>query len=189
MYPTLQLPIVRSLAGETVHVDNLELHQQNKIIPLEVLSTPIFDEFGKIVYAIAAFIDITERKQAQKLLTDYNSILEQQVAERTLELQQEIAERKQAEQALIESETRFRLLAEATFEAIAITEKGILLDSNQACAEMFSYDLSEVIGMHIMDFTAPEYREEVMQKILSGDEVQYRSMLSLLDSESVELIH
>ncbi|QSJ14241.1 HAMP domain-containing protein [Nostoc sp. UHCC 0702] len=93
LYPTAQLPIMRSLAGETVHVDNLELHQDNKIIPLEVFSTPIFDETGNIVYAIAASIDITERKQAQKLLADYNSILEQQVAERTQELQREIAER------------------------------------------------------------------------------------------------
>ncbi|MBH8566355.1 HAMP domain-containing protein [Nostoc sp. CENA67] len=93
LYATAQLPIMRSLAGETVHVDNLELHQDNKIIPLEVFSTPIFDETGKLVYAIAASIDITERKQAQKLLADYNSILEQQVAERTQELQQEIAER------------------------------------------------------------------------------------------------
>jgi PAS domain S-box-containing protein len=176
LYPTIQLPIVRSLAGETIHVDNLELHQQNKIIPLEVLSTPIFDELGKVIYAIAAFIDITERKQAQKLLTDYNSILEQQVALRTLELQQEIAERKQAEQTLLESETRFRLLAEATFEAIAITEQGILLDSNQACAEMFGYEFSEVIGMRVMDFTAPECREQVMQKILSGDEGLYETV-------------
>lgn len=49
-------------------------------------------------------------------------LLEQQAAELTLELEREIAQRKQAEQALLESETRFRLLAEATFEAIAITE-------------------------------------------------------------------
>jgi PAS domain S-box-containing protein len=176
LYPSTQLPVVRSLAGETVHVDNLELHQQNKIIPLEVLSTPIFDEFGKVIYVIAAFIDITERKQAQKLTLDYNSILEQQVTERTLELQQEIAERKQVEQTLVESETRFRLLAEATFEAIAITEQGILVDSNQACAEMFGYELSEVIGMHVMDFTAPEYREQVMQEIRSGNEGFYETV-------------
>ncbi|MGL4621219.1 MAG: PAS domain-containing sensor histidine kinase, partial [Chroococcidiopsis sp.] len=53
----------------------------------EVWGTPIFDEQGKVAYAIAAFQDITERKQAENLLADYNRILEQQVAERTAALQ------------------------------------------------------------------------------------------------------
>lgn len=176
LYPTAQLPIVRSLAGETIHVDNLEVHQQNKIIPLEVLSTPIFDESGKIVYAIAAFIDISERKQAQKFLANYNSILEQQVAERTLKLEREITERKQVEQALLESETRFRLLAEATFEAIIINEQGKIFDSNQTCAEMFGYEVSELIGKPVLDFIAPEYREQVLEKIYSGYEEVYKTV-------------
>lgn len=102
--------------------------------------------------------------------------MEQQVAELTLELEREIAQRKQAEQALLESETRFRLLAEATFEAIAITEQGILLDTNQTCAEMFGYKHSELVGMRVMDFTAPEYREQVMQKISLGYEGIYETV-------------
>lgn len=174
--PADELPIVYSLAGKPVHVDNLEFRHPNKTIPVEVLSTPIFDESGKVIYALTVCIDITERKKVEKILADYNSILEQQVAERTLELQREIAERKQAEVALLESETRFRLLAEATFEAISITEQGILLDTNQTCAEMFGYELSELNGMRVMDFTAPEYREQVMQKIRSGDEGIYETV-------------
>ncbi|MEJ1934246.1 PAS domain S-box protein, partial [Nostoc sp. NIES-2111] len=125
------------------------------------------DELGELARAFNSMAD---------QLADYNSILEQQVAKRTLELQQEIAERKQAEQALVESETRFRLLAEATFEAIVITQKGVILDANQTCAEMFGYELSEVIGMQVMDFAAPECREQVMQKILSGDEGIYETI-------------
>jgi PAS domain S-box-containing protein len=50
----------------------LELHHSNKIISLEVSSTPIFDETGKIVYAIAVFQDITSAKQAEQLLAKYN---------------------------------------------------------------------------------------------------------------------
>ncbi|BAY76046.1 multi-sensor signal transduction histidine kinase [Nostoc linckia NIES-25] len=115
-------------------------------------------------------------KKLEKILTDRNLLLEQQVAQLTLELEREIAERKQVEIALLESETRFRLLAEATFEAIAITEQGILLDTNQTCAEMFGYELSELVGMRVMDFTAPEYREQVMQKIRSGYEGIYETV-------------
>ncbi|HAJ63628.1 MAG TPA: hypothetical protein DCP31_33995 [Cyanobacteria bacterium UBA8543] len=66
LYPTEELPIVRSLSGETVRADDLELHQPDKIIPVEVSTTPILDETGKIAYAIAAFQDITERKQAER---------------------------------------------------------------------------------------------------------------------------
>lgn len=176
LYPADELPIVYSLAGQTIHLDNLEFRFPNKTIPVEVLSTPIFDESGKVIYALTVCINITERKKAEKILSDYNSILEQQVAERTLELQQEIAERKQAEQALLESETRFRLLAEATFEAIVINSEGIVLDINQACAEMFGYEHSEVIGMRVMDFTAPQCREQVMQKIRSGDQGIYETV-------------
>jgi predicted ATPase/signal transduction histidine kinase/CheY-like chemotaxis protein/tRNA A-37 threonylcarbamoyl transferase component Bud32 len=99
LYPTLKLPYVRSLAGEMVKIEDIEFHLPDKIVPLEVSSTPIVDETGKISYAIATFQDITERKQAEKLLADYNRSLEQKVLERTLELQREIIERKRAEEA------------------------------------------------------------------------------------------
>jgi diguanylate cyclase (GGDEF)-like protein len=100
LYPIEQLPLVRSLAGETVKTEDIELHQNDKIIPLEVSTTPIIDETGEVNYAIAAFTDISERKRAEKLIADYNQTLEQQVQERTLELQQEIIERKRAQSAL-----------------------------------------------------------------------------------------
>ncbi|MFZ1025018.1 MAG: ATP-binding protein, partial [Limnoraphis robusta] len=99
LYPTENLPIVRSLRGETVKIEDMEFHGGDKILSLEVSSTPIVDETGKINYAIAAFQDITERKKAEKLLADYNRTLEQQVTERTQELQREIIERKRAEEA------------------------------------------------------------------------------------------
>jgi len=99
LYPTAQMPIVRSLAGETVKVDDMELHGSDKIVSLEVSSTPIVDETGKINYAIATFADITDRKQAENILANYNRTLEQQVSDRTLELQREIIDRKRAEDA------------------------------------------------------------------------------------------
>nr|MCU0536284.1 AAA family ATPase [Hydrococcus sp. Prado102] len=63
LYPAEQLPIVQALSGKTVKKDDLELRLPNKTIPLEVSATPIFDETGKIKYAIAAFTDISERIQ------------------------------------------------------------------------------------------------------------------------------
>jgi len=64
-YPTDQLPIAQALRGESATADDLEIHQKDKVIPLEVWATPIYDAKGKITYAINAFQDITERKKAE----------------------------------------------------------------------------------------------------------------------------
>ena len=64
-YPTDKIPVVRALQGESTSVDDMEIHRNDKIIPIEVWGTSIFDENGNIAYAIAAFQDITERKQAE----------------------------------------------------------------------------------------------------------------------------
>jgi PAS domain S-box-containing protein len=95
IYPTERLPVVRALSSERTTVDDIDIHQKNKTIPVEVWGTPVFDERGKVAYAIVAFQDITKRKQAEKLLANYNQTLEQQVTERTLLLSQEIEERPQ----------------------------------------------------------------------------------------------
>jgi PAS domain S-box-containing protein len=108
-YPAQKMPIVRALSGERTTVDDIEICDNQQTTPLEVWGTPVFDEQGNVVYAIAAFQDITERKQAEKLLADYNQTLEQQVIERTVLLSQEIEERQQVEDALRQSEEQRRL--------------------------------------------------------------------------------
>jgi GAF domain-containing protein/class 3 adenylate cyclase len=65
VYPNDKLPIVRALRGESSTVNDMEIRQQNKIVPLEVWGTPIYDKKGNVTYAINAFQDITERKKAE----------------------------------------------------------------------------------------------------------------------------
>jgi adenylate cyclase len=64
-YPTDNFPIVRALKGESATADDAEVHQGDKIIPLEIFATPIYDRQGNIVYAINTIQDITERKVAE----------------------------------------------------------------------------------------------------------------------------
>ena len=64
-YPSAQLPTTRALSGENATVDDMEIHQGNKIIPIEVWGTPIYDEKDNISYALVAFQDITSRKKAE----------------------------------------------------------------------------------------------------------------------------
>lgn len=65
LYPVEKLPLMRALRGESSTVDDIEIHQGDKIIPIEAWGTPIYDEQGNITYAIVAFQDITERKRAE----------------------------------------------------------------------------------------------------------------------------
>ncbi|WP_052049819.1 diguanylate cyclase domain-containing protein [Leptolyngbya sp. KIOST-1] len=87
-YPTEDLPITQALQGQPGWADDLELRPGNHPIPIEMATTPIFDQAGRVEYAIAAFQDITTRKQAQTLLADYSQTLERQVADRTAALRQ-----------------------------------------------------------------------------------------------------
>ena len=63
--PVENLPIIRALRGETSVADDLEVRQGNKVIPLEIHATPIYDQDDQIVYAINTLQDITDRKKAE----------------------------------------------------------------------------------------------------------------------------
>ncbi|MBD1919928.1 CHASE2 domain-containing protein [Microcoleus sp. FACHB-831] len=111
-YPVEQMPIVRALKGERTSVDDMEIRRGGKIIPIEVWGTPIYDESGQITYAIAAFQDITERKQAQ--------------------------------QALIQAEEKYRSIFENALEGIfQTTPDGGYLSANPALAQIYGYDSAE----------------------------------------------
>ena len=64
------LVIVRALKGECTTANNLEIHQGDKIIPIETWGTPVFAQDGTVEYAIATFQDITQRKQAEAALQE-----------------------------------------------------------------------------------------------------------------------
>jgi PAS domain S-box-containing protein len=85
-------------------------------------------------------------------------------------------EHTRAEEALRESEERFRRLTEASFEAIAVHDKGKILDANQTCATMFGHELSEVVGMHVLDFAAPESRDLILRSMLSRSEEPFEAV-------------
>ena len=97
------------------------------------------------------------------------------------DLQQEIAERKRAEEALRHSEERFRQLSAATFEGIGISEGGMVVDGNPQLAAMLGWDLAELIGRPVLDFVAPESVALVMDHMRSGSEERYEHFLRRKD--------
>jgi PAS domain S-box-containing protein len=78
-----------------------------------------------------------------------------------LSIATDITERRQAEERLRESETRHRLLAEATIEGILIHKNGIAVDVNTSLAKMLGYDREKLLNKNILEMVHEEDRETV----------------------------
>jgi PAS domain S-box-containing protein len=85
-------------------------------------------------------------------------------------------EREGADQALRESEERFERLSAATFEGIAITEAGIVVDTNEQMARMLGCEPGEFVGRPVQDFVAPEHLDLVRSHQSRGTEEPYQHL-------------
>ena len=83
LYPTDELPALRALRGESLVIEDVEIHQIDHTVLLRVRAKPIFDRDGQVSYAVVVCEDITQDKQAQKILVEDNRLLTAQVAEKT----------------------------------------------------------------------------------------------------------
>jgi PAS domain S-box-containing protein len=74
-------------------------------------------------------------------------------------------------EALISSESRYRVLFEASFEPLVIHEGGFLVDCNPAFLRMMGYEsLQDVLGRHVLTLTTPEEAENVRVYIAAQKE-------------------
>lgn len=89
---------------------------------------------------------------------------------------QDITGRKLTEDRLRETQNRYRNIIEATFDAIAIHENGVILEVNEAYAKLFGYTVSEVVGRHVFEFVAPESRALVVESVQRGVSVPYEAV-------------
>ncbi len=109
------------------------------------------DEVGVLIDGFNGMLtEIQRRDQALQLARDE---LELRVEQRTAELRQEISVRKEAEEALRESEQRTRLLLDSTAESIyGLDLQGQCTFSNRAALRLLGYsDISELLGRNMHD--------------------------------------
>jgi PAS domain S-box-containing protein len=104
-YPITENPLIRALQGESKTIEDMEIHRGGQIIPLEFAAAPIYNDRGKIIYAIAALQDISDRRRQEKKQEQ----LRQELIRKNQGLQQEnqtlkaIIERQKAEIAQLKS--------------------------------------------------------------------------------------
>jgi PAS domain S-box-containing protein len=145
------------------------------VFPVEA-STSTFSLRGRKVLC-GAVRDISDRVRIEEDLRKYRQELERLVETRTAALEKtnrdlraEIAARKKTEEALRESEERFRTVFDGSLDSIVLIEPdtGVILDANPTAAEAVSMSQEGIVGLTYLDFVPNEskaYAEEVYRRV------------------------
>ena len=135
-----------------------------------------FVPFRDAGYVNLYFSDITERKQAERSLHEAHQELEERVHRRTQELtranivlQDEMAARTQADQALRASEERLGLIVQGTrdYAIFMLDAEGRVASWNVGAQQIKGYSAKEIHGRHFSCFyTQADIRSRKPQRLL-----------------------
>ena len=94
---------------------------------------------------------------------------------------QDITDRKRMEEALKESEEKFRVLSESSPVPVLVYRGDRILYLNDAAVAISGYPREELFGMGLLDFVHPDSRENVKRRAearMQGDATPARSRTS-----------
>ncbi|NEP60177.1 MAG: PAS domain S-box protein [Symploca sp. SIO2G7] len=138
------------------------------------------NHYGEPLYYEGTVTDITLAKQAQEALCENEERFRMIVEERTAvlkasnrQLLQEVVEHKRIEQALRDSERRFRAIFDRTFHGIGIlSPEGIILEVNQTALNFSNIEAAEIVGNLFWEAqiwrTSPEIQERLKKAVAAA---------------------
>ncbi len=190
----------------TVNGENLqfEIPFKDTGILCEYSNAPLKDESGNIIGVVGIARDVTERRKMEAELQGARDELEAKVEERTaelsstvLQLEEEITERKQAEEALRESESSLKALVEGVQTAIVVHDgTGKIVLSNQTARKLLEPLATDIDGRKLSDPTWRFFYEDGVEvpveeypvsRILETKEAIDGLLLGLRDTRGSEM--
>ena len=157
--------------------------QDGTLLSIESSKMPIHDADGRVIGLVGIASDVTEKELAERKLQQARISLERRVKERTQELEKEIFDRKQVEEALRESEQKYRTLIEGIHDGVFLIEEGKFLFLNDAFPEMLDYKKEELLGQSFLKVVAPEFLDfarDQYQRRIAGEKVDAKFELDLV---------
>jgi len=98
----------------------------------------------------------------------------------------DITEKTEVKKQLDESNARFKMLSELTFEGIVIHINGIAIDVNASIERITQYSREEIIGKNAIDFlVADEYKQLVLDNINRNQIAPYEIKVKRKDGEII----
>jgi PAS domain S-box-containing protein len=92
-------------------------------------------------------------------------------------LRRALAEAVASEARSAENARRVSVLSQAAFEAIVLSENGVILEANDQLGELVGYTRTEVVGMKAADLIAPRWRALVEARMRAQAEEPYEHEL------------
>ena len=162
--------------GKKMKFEAVRCRKDGTEINVSVLASPIIIH-GKQVGVYGIYRDITKRKKTEAELEKHRDHLEELVEERTSELKKEIAERERVQDALNESEDRYRsLFQNLNVGVYRVTpgRDGRFIDVNPAFLKILGYrSKKELLKLKVKDiYSNPVDRNRFSKTISSNGSVR-----------------
>ncbi|MBD2037837.1 PAS domain S-box protein [Leptolyngbya sp. FACHB-321] len=170
------------------------VRKDGTILPVSLSATAIKGSEGDFLMSRSTLFDITDRKRAQTALQQANEQLEARVQERTAALSQvnallhsELLERKQVEQALLESEKQLRTITNALPVLIAYIDVDQRFRfHNQTYEQWFDCSSTDIQGQHLSQVLGEQAYQSIkpyVKHALSGETATYESLITYKNDE------